>query len=107
MKNLHEPLENGLIPLVEIAKVIYPHKLIIDPEFYNNMLLIGITGDKNGCGITEYLFYENFQPKIKVYDSYWTSDNSRSYVDVVNCNPLLVIKRLLELGVITQDEIEL
>lgn len=107
MKELHSPLENGLIPLVEIAKILYPHKLIIDPEFYNDMLLIRTTGDKNGCGITEYLFYENFQPKIKCYDRYWTGDTSRNYIEVVNCNPLLIIKRLLEIGVITNEEVNI
>lgn len=110
MKDLHLPLENGLIPLVEIAKILYPdlHEdfdYITNPEFYKDMLLVNVIGDKNGCGITEYLFYEDFQPKIKCYDSYWTGDTSRNYVESVNCNPLLIIKRLLELGVITKDEV--
>ena len=54
MKDLHLPLDNGLIPLVEIAKLIYPDLDGEDgidfnkPEFYDNKLLIREIGDKDG-----------------------------------------------------------
>jgi len=113
MKNLNEPLENGLIPIVEIAKIIYNYDDDTEPdyvdfnkpEFHDNKLFVGFCGDKNGCGVTEYLYFEDNQFKLKVYDSYWTSDINNVYSKPINHNQIELIKKLVELGVTTYDEL--
>jgi len=116
MKNLNEPLENGLIPIVEIAKIIYnyddadsepDYADFSKPEFFDNKLFVGFCGDKDGCGIREYLYFDNGQFKIEVWDNYWTSDNSMVYSEPVNHNPIELIKKMVDLGVTTYDELGL
>lgn len=115
MKALHEPLENGLIPLVEIAKLIYVNQDENDsnyvdfnkPEFFEDKLLVNFYGDKNGNGITEYLFFDDMQFKLKVYDCYWTGDTNRNWIQIINRNQIPLLKKLIELGVLTNKEIEL
>lgn len=110
MKDLHSTLENGLIPLVEIAKLLFPNMdydyVNFDkPEFYENKLLVSVVGDKYGNGVTEYLFFENMQFKILCLDCYWTSDNFNKTVKVVNRNQIPLLMKLVELGVMPKDEI--
>jgi hypothetical protein len=113
MKNLNEPLENGLIPIVEIAKIIYKYDdtepNFVDfnkPEFKDNKLFVGFYGDKNGTGITKYLYFEDGQFKLIIYDIYWTcSYISRVHTEVIKYNPIKLIKKLVELGVTTYDEL--
>jgi hypothetical protein len=115
MKNLNEPLENGLIPIVEIAKIIYnydddtePYYVDFNkPVFHDNKVFVGFYGDKNGCGVTKYLYFEDNQFKLKVYDSYWTSDTNNVYSEPINHNPIELIKKMVELGVTTYDELGL
>jgi len=102
MKDLHLPFENGIIPLIEIAKIVYPdwheeYDYISNPEFHENMLLTRVIGNKHGCCILEYLFYENNQVKTKVYDNYWTGDVSREWVEVIDTDPILIHEKLTSL----------
>jgi hypothetical protein len=113
MKNLNEPLENGLVPIVEIAKIIFKYDdrnepYYVDfskPEFYDGKLFVAFCGDKIGCGITKYLYFEENQFKIKVYDSYWTSDTSNIYSAVVEYNQVELLRKLIELGVATKEDV--
>lgn len=113
MRNLTEPLENGLIPIVEIAKMVYdysddsePHYVDFSkPEFQDDKLFVQYYGDKNGCGITEYLYFENGQFKLKIYDSAWTSDEINVYSEPLNYNHIELIKKLVKLGVTTYEEL--
>lgn len=111
MKKLHEPLENGLIPLVEIAKMLYGDdnnrdpNYVDNPEFHDNKLFVYFCGDRNGCGITEYLHFEDNQFKLTNYDNYWTSDSHRVYTELVEYDPIPLYKKLIELGVMTKEEL--
>lgn len=100
MKNLTDKLRNGKIPLIEIARLIFPDieegdVSFNNPEFYKDMLLIRVIGDRGGSGIEEFLFYENNQAKIKIFDNYWTSDNSTTRIEVVDFDPFK-IKEMLD-----------
>jgi len=111
MKPLNEKLENGLIPIVEIAKMIFSYDpelnyLDLDkPEFYEGELLVSFCGDLRGSGITEYLFFENNLFKLRVYDNHFTTDDVEIYTKVVDYDPIKLLKKLVELGVVTSEEI--
>ncbi len=116
MKNLSEKLENGLIPIVEIAKMIYRNHAdlmyesnFVDfntPEFDDEgRLLVDFCGDRNGTGITDWLYFENNQFKILSCDCGWTSDSYLRRKHVVEANQIPLIKKLIELGAITAEEV--
>jgi len=102
MEKLNVPLENGLIPLVEIAKILYPYwnepsePDFVDfnmPEFDNNgRMFVSFCGEKNGCGFCDYLFFENNQFKILSCDSYWTSDNYLERIRAVEFDQIILLK---------------
>jgi len=112
MKALHEPLEDGRIPLVEIANILFNDWIEeLDsniPEFDDeNRLLTSVVGDKNGCGINTYLFFDSDVMLFKeLYcDSYWAGDSSSERTIIVDFNHLYLIKVLVEMGVLTNEEI--
>jgi hypothetical protein len=47
------------------------------------------------------------QFNLKVYDYYWTSDTNNVYSKPIKHNPIELIKKLVELGVTTYDELGL
>lgn len=114
MKNLNEPLENGLIPIVEIAKLIYNYDDPTEydyvdfnkPEICDDGLFVSFCGDKNGTGITEYLYFDvkKNQFKTKVYDSFYTSDYDKRYISQIDYDPIRLINKLVDLGVGTYEE---
>jgi hypothetical protein len=114
MKELHKPLEDGRIPLVEIANILFDDWIDeLDsniPEFDNeNRLLTSVVGDKNGCGVNTYLF---FDPDVMLFkelycDKYWTGDRYKEKTVVVDYNQLSLIKLLIEMGVLTNEEINI
>ena len=113
MKKLNEQLGSGLIPIVEVAKILYPYLNSEDgvdlnnPEFLDGKLLIRVIGDRDGCGVTEYLYFEDNQFKLLIYDNYWTSDISKKYSETVPHNHVELYKKLVGLGVTTYNELGL
>lgn len=114
MKDLTKPLENGLIPMIEIAKLIYPldkdesepgYVDINKPKFRDGGLLI--SRYHNGGTLSTYLFFENNQFKIKTYDIYYLSDYENTYTTPVEYDPIKLIKKLIELGVTSYEEVGL
>lgn len=114
MKRLNEKLSNGVIPILEIARMIYTNQDESEYDYvdFNNpefdkegKLLVSFCGDKNGTGVTDWLFFDNNQFKIKVCDCYWTSDTYNEYVRVVEINQIPLLKKLIELGVISSEDV--
>ena len=114
MKELHKPLNDGRIPLVEIANILFGDWIKkFDsniPEFNEyNRLLTSVVGDKNGCGVNTYLFFDSNVMLFKeLYcDNYWTGDRYKETIKIVDYNPLLLIKKLNDMGIFTNVGIKL
>ena len=73
----------------------------------DNRLLIDVTGEKNGCGVNTYLFFDSDVMLFKeLYcDNYWTGDRYKEIIKIVDYNQLSLIKKLNDMGVFTNEEI--
>jgi len=119
MKNLNEPLENNdLIPIVEIAKLLYPYwneqdeSDFVDfniPEFDSKgrMLVSSFGFGNSSAGVADYLFFENNYFKIISKDYFWTSDKYSESIRVKEFDQIILLKKLIEIGAITKEEIGL
>jgi len=119
MKTLNEPLaDSGIIPLVEIAKLLYPYWDDRDEDNFINFnnpefddkgrMFVSFTGfGSSSAGVSEYLFFENGQFKNLRCDYYWTGDYYKESIEVCEFNQILLLKKLIEIGAITKEEIGL
>ena len=78
------------------------------PEFDSEgRMLVSFCGIKNGCGVNDYLFFENNQFKVLSCDCYFTGDHFKKIVRVKEFDPIILLKKLIEIGAITKEEIGL